>query len=87
MLLGLFPEPDGAILAVGTAWDGSRRLPAMARFLPNGDADPAFGDSGLLYLATTPWASSQLNFVTAKRAANGRIVLAGHCRYCPSNAL
>ncbi|MEO7793237.1 MAG: hypothetical protein ABIV06_00575 [Thermoanaerobaculia bacterium] len=85
LLLGLFPEPDGAVLAVGTASNGSHRLPAMARFLPNGDADPAFGDSGLLYLATGPWTSSQLTFVTAKRAANGRIVLAGYCKNCPSN--
>lgn len=85
-LFGLFPEPDGAVLAAGTAWNGSRSLPAMARFLPNGDPDPDFGDGGLLYLTTTPWPSSQLIFVVAKRAANGRVVLAGYCTNCPSNS-
>lgn len=85
-LLGVFPEPDGAILAVGTAWNGSHSLPAMARFLPSGDLDPGFGDGGLLYLTGRPWTSALTIFVAAERAANGRIVLAGYCTNCPSNS-
>lgn len=84
LFLGVFPDPDGSVFAVGSTYDGATLVPAIVRLLPNGDGDPAFGDAGFLYL-DTPWADPQMRFVAAQRQLDGKLLLAGHCLRCPSN--
>ncbi len=68
LFLGVFPDPDGSVFAVGSTYDGATLVPAIVRLLPNGDGDPAFGDAGFLYL-DTPWADPQMRFVAARAPA------------------
>lgn len=85
VLLGVFPDPDGSVYAVGTTYDGSTPVPTVVRLLPDGDGDPAFGDAGYLYLDDLPWADPELHFRGAERQLDGKLLLAGHCLRCPAN--
>lgn len=83
-LHGIFADPDGSLLLVGTTYDGDMQLPALAKLTPAGDPDPSFGDSGFLWVPS-PWANGTAIFVDAIRQRDGKIVLAGSCLRCPSN--
>jgi len=97
--LAVLPGPRGSVIAVGTAFPPSGTDPrfALARYLPDGRLDPAFGEGGKV---TT--SAGQLTFATAAAVqADGRIVVAGYgedwslrtspymvlARYLPDGAL
>ena len=48
-------QPDGKIVAAGTTWTGMPEPPhsamALARYLPDGSLDPAFGSDGTVTAA------------------------------------
>jgi RNA polymerase sigma factor (sigma-70 family) len=86
MLTGLALQPDGKIVAGGSA----HGLPtvgqvfAMVRLLPDGSPDPAFGDGGrattgfpLIHDALPPSDAAARDLALAP---DGRIALVGHCR-------
>jgi uncharacterized delta-60 repeat protein len=44
---GMAIQPDNRIVVTGSTWDGASRI-VLARFLPDGALDPAFGDGGIV---------------------------------------
>lgn len=50
-------QPDGKILVAGVATDSQSRL-AVYRYLPSGDLDVMFGDSGIACLSSSYYSSS-----------------------------
>jgi len=64
-------QPDGKILSFGA---GARRGIALARYLPNGDLDPAFGTDGLV--TTSPGPDRSTAYALGIQP-DGRIVVAG----------
>lgn len=74
--VAVLPGPHGRVVAVGTAFPPSGTDPrfALARYLPDGRLDPAFGAGG-----TVTTSAGQLTFATAAAVqADGRIVVAGY---------
>jgi uncharacterized delta-60 repeat protein len=84
-LFGVYPEPDGAVLVVGTTFDGETQIPALARLTSSGDPDPAFGVGGLLHVPT-PWSNPTAIWVASGRQRDGKLLLAGYCVLCPANS-
>ncbi len=67
-------QPDGKIVVAGFAYEfgaGARTVPVLARYLPDGSADPGFGTNGVL-VETTPGIVRALALMP-----DGRIVVAG----------
>ncbi|MDX2165860.1 MAG: hypothetical protein SF182_02310 [Deltaproteobacteria bacterium] len=68
----LVVQPDGKIVAVGSAQVGANREAALARYHPNGSLDASFGSGGRV---TTALGAS--NGLGVALQPNGRIVVAG----------
>jgi uncharacterized delta-60 repeat protein len=68
-------QPDGAIVAAGTAQLGSGGANAFAlvRYLPNGDLDERFGDDGIVTTTFGPYDEAR----ALVREPDGRLVAAG----------
>jgi uncharacterized delta-60 repeat protein len=66
-------QADGRILAIGAATSGGSTQLAIARYLPNGDLDKAFGPNG-----TGRIVFPQMNVAGAALQPDGRIVLVGY---------
>ncbi len=76
------PYPDGRILVVGSAFDGSGDTwIAVARLRENGTLDPSFGASGStpgkVLIRVDPTATESLEVRDAKIQGDGRIVIVG----------
>jgi len=84
--VGVFDAGAGRLLVVGSVDVGPSqpyRLPGLLRLLPNGDPDPAFGTGGRRLLDVHPFgAAASFNFKVARRAPDGRILVAGYCSNC-----
>src|SRR5688500_12835963 len=70
-IAGLAIQADGSVVVAGAADEGPRQSIALARFLANGAADPAFGNAG--YLQTSVPAVVGVFAQTA----SGNLVFAG----------
>lgn len=74
-------QPDDKILVVGTARVGSQLQMAVARYMPNGVLDTAFGSAGLTTVDPYAIAGSLSRNSTARRAlvaADGQIYVVGN---------
>lgn len=74
-------QPDDKILVVGTARVGTRLLMAVARYMPDGALDTAFGNAGLTTVDPYAVLGAAARNSTARRAlvaADGRIYVAGN---------
>ena len=71
-------QPDGKILVAGRIKIGTTNTLAVARFLPNGDADGSFGDNGIAaktISVNSPGNSDQAQAVLLQ--PDGKIIAAG----------
>jgi uncharacterized delta-60 repeat protein len=78
-------QPDGRILVVGIAWVGIAEDywdVAIARFLPDGSLDGAFGDGGIV---TTDFAAGSDFAEAVALQPDGKIVVAGSAETVPGN--
>lgn len=66
-------QPDGKILVTGSVIDSVNRM-AVFRFLPNGDLDATFGDSGIAILPQQPYGSAGVAIALQK---DGKIIAVG----------
>lgn len=71
---GIAVQPDGKIVAGGTASPGVGQDFAVARYLPNGDFDPAFGNGGSVL---TPIGALDDVGTGLALTPDGKIVVAG----------
>jgi uncharacterized delta-60 repeat protein len=85
----LASQPDGKLVAVGTADSGGATVGALARYLPDGALDPLFGVGGKL---TIDLSNGFLRAVSIQ--PDGKIAVAGNdgadfllLRYLPNGAL
>jgi uncharacterized delta-60 repeat protein/uncharacterized repeat protein (TIGR01451 family) len=67
-------QPDGKIVAAGTADDGTSSSILAARYNTNGNLDATFGTGGIV---KTPIAGMNANAYAVAQDASGRIVVAG----------
>jgi uncharacterized delta-60 repeat protein len=67
-------QPDGRIVAAGSATVDGQRHFALARYLDDGALDPSFGAGGTVI---TPWADGASQIEAVVLQPNGRIVAAG----------
>ena len=72
---GVAIQPNGNIVVVGTATNGTVTEFALARYLPNGTLDPSFGDNGKV--ANSFLGASDVGAGLAIQS-NGRIVVVGN---------
>lgn len=70
-------RPDGRIVAVGESWTpgaAQSGVIALARYLPNGDLDPTFGDNGKI---TAAFPNLSLSANDLSLLPNGKILVCG----------
>jgi|GEM_PF-2538561 len=68
----MIQQPDGKLLAIGTAGDPAYHLPMLTRVLPNGMRDTSFGEDGVVILPLGPGSLSGVALQT-----DGKIVVSG----------
>jgi uncharacterized delta-60 repeat protein len=76
-------QPDGKIVAAGSAYNGSQDVVALARYSANGSLDTTFGSGGIV---TTPVGTSASALAVAFQG-NGQIVAAGLANNGSQNAI
>jgi uncharacterized delta-60 repeat protein len=82
---GVFAVAGNKLLVVGSAEVGPQlyRQPALLRLNANGQPDATFGAGGKRTIAAQPFgASASLSFKVARRAPDGRLLMAGYCQNC-----
>lgn len=67
-------QPDGKIVAAGSAWNGTDWDFALARYGAGGDLDPGFGTGGLV---TTPLGMASDSATSVLVQPDGKILVAG----------
>jgi uncharacterized delta-60 repeat protein len=70
-------QPNGKIIAGGTAWDGSQNKFAVARYTSTGALDNTFGSSGIV---TTAVGTSDDGIYSIAVQTDGKIVAAGYTK-------
>lgn len=83
--LGVFAATGNKLLALGSVDVGAPayRLPALLRLNADGTPDVTFGISGKRVVSAQPFGNSaSFSYSVAKRAPDGKLLLAGHCQNC-----
>ena len=68
-------QPDGKLVAVGQAWNGTSFDVALARFEEDGSLDTSFGTSGLVLTDISGESNDKATAI--ERLSNGQFVVAG----------
>lgn len=80
-MLGMFSDPDGSLLLVGSAELPDTAHPGLllVRLDAAGDPDPVFGDAGVLLLDDNPWSlpGTAFAFGGALRLPDGAVLVSG----------
>lgn len=82
---GIFQVANNKLLVVGSADVGAPayRRPAMLRLTSSGQPDATFGAGGKRVVATQPLSpGASFSFKVAKRAPDGKMLVAGYCENC-----
>ncbi len=82
---GIFQVAGNKLLVVGSADVGAPvyRRPALLRLTSSGQPDATFGAGGKRVVATQPLSpGASMNFKVAKRAPDGKMLIAGYCQNC-----
>jgi uncharacterized delta-60 repeat protein len=82
---GVFAVAGNKLLVIGQADVGAPayRRPALLRLHANGQADTSFGAAGKRVISTQPLgANASFNFSVARRAPDGKLLIAGYCQNC-----